>query len=307
MKKTFFSVIIPTFNRAGLLEKALRSIMNQTFSDWECIIVDDGSTDNTGAFMQDWIRKDARFRYIYQENTERSAARNNGIKNSNGMYICFLDSDDYYLPNRLNNFYEYLVENKYPVALIFSGILFENNGSFSEREVQITPTIKEKIFDYLTLTIIGTPQICVSSEVLSEFQFDIRFRFSEDLELCFRVAHKYPILPQPYNLTVVALDHDNRTVGYKYFNTSKEQMKTWRYIFDKDHSGKFISRKTKNRQYGYLLFNEAKYYMFNNKKFKATYFIIKSLLFDPFNKFNKHRLYCLFSIFAFKIPIEYSK
>ncbi len=305
MNTPYFSVIIPTYNRAVLLEKALKSVMKQTFSEWECIVVDDGSTDKTGVLMQEWIRKDSRFHYIYQENAERSAARNNGIRKSKGEYICFLDSDDYYLPNRLNNFYEFIIGNKYPIALIFSGILFEDNGKFSEREVQIPPTLKNKIFDYLTLTIIGTPQICVSSEVLSEFKFDPRFRFSEDLELCFRVAHKYPILPQRNNLTVVALDHENRTVGYKNFNTSKEQIKTIKYIFSKKNSGKYITRKIKNRLMSYLFFNEAKYFMFNNRKLLALKNIIKSILIDVFNNQNKHRFYCALRLTMQKIPKEY--
>ncbi len=77
----FFSIIIPAYNRAGILEKALQSVRDQTCTDWECIVVDDGSTDNTRDLLAQWSAGDARFRYIYQENAERSAARNNGMKN----------------------------------------------------------------------------------------------------------------------------------------------------------------------------------------------------------------------------------
>ena len=100
-EKVFFSIIIPTYNRSGFLSKAIESIIVQRCEDWELIIVDDGSTDDTKKTVQEFLEKDSRIRYIFQENQERSAARNNGIKHANGDWICFLDSDDVYLTNHL--------------------------------------------------------------------------------------------------------------------------------------------------------------------------------------------------------------
>lgn len=88
-----FSVIIPTYNRASMLPKAIESVLAQTYPNWELIIVDDGSTDNTKELVANFIEKDGRIKYIYQENAERSAARNNGIKNAKGEYICFLEQN----------------------------------------------------------------------------------------------------------------------------------------------------------------------------------------------------------------------
>lgn len=289
-----------------MLPIALQSVQQQYYDNWECIIVDDGSTDNTKEIVLNLTKKDARFIYFFQENAERSAARNNGIRNAKGEYICFLDSDDYFLPERLTNLFKFISENNNPIALIFSGIRFEANGKFTDREVCASDLFKKNVFDYLTSTIIGTPQICASSKVLADFQFNPNFRLSEDLELCFRIAHKYPIIPQPNNLTVIAIDHEDRTVGYKHQNTSKEQTKTWKHILDVKHSGSLISKKVRNRLMGYLIFNEAKFYMFNNLKFKAAIAIIKSILYDMFNENNKHRWYCLSVILRLKIPKEYS-
>ena len=77
----FFSIIIPTYNRAHLISMAIDSVIAQTFENWELIIVDDGSTDNTKELVDNYCSIDKRIRYIYQENAERSAARNNGIIN----------------------------------------------------------------------------------------------------------------------------------------------------------------------------------------------------------------------------------
>jgi glycosyltransferase involved in cell wall biosynthesis len=93
MKSPFFSIILPTYNRASFISKAIESVIDQLYNKWELIILDDGSTDNTKEIVLSF--NDDRIRYIYQENKERSAARNNGIRNAKGEYICFLDSDDY--------------------------------------------------------------------------------------------------------------------------------------------------------------------------------------------------------------------
>ena len=86
------SVIIPAYNQATFLPCALRSILSQTFTDWETIIIDDGSTDDTAAVAASFI--DPRIRYIYQKNQGLSAARNRGIRAARGIYLTFLDADD---------------------------------------------------------------------------------------------------------------------------------------------------------------------------------------------------------------------
>lgn len=88
------SVIVPCYNQAKYLDETLQSILDQTYSNWECIIVNDGSTDNTAAIAQKWINKDNRFTYYFQENTGVSSARNLGIQCVKGDFVQFLDSDD---------------------------------------------------------------------------------------------------------------------------------------------------------------------------------------------------------------------
>ena len=95
------SVILPTFERARLLPRSIRSVLAQTFTDWELVVVDDGSTDNTAQVVQDWCRKTSRIRYLHQDNRGVGAARNLGIQHARGCYIACLDSDDEYLPKHL--------------------------------------------------------------------------------------------------------------------------------------------------------------------------------------------------------------
>lgn len=88
------SITIPTHNRQNLISRAIKSIQNQTFRNWELIVVDDGSTDNTKDVVQNFIDKDARIKYILKGNSGAAHSRNVGVAHSNGQYITFLDSDD---------------------------------------------------------------------------------------------------------------------------------------------------------------------------------------------------------------------
>jgi glycosyltransferase involved in cell wall biosynthesis len=88
------SIIVPCFNQAQYLDECLQSVFNQTYQHWECIIVNDGSPDNTFAVAQIWLEKDARFKYLEKQNGGLSSARNAGIESANGEFILPLDADD---------------------------------------------------------------------------------------------------------------------------------------------------------------------------------------------------------------------
>lgn len=105
----FFSIIIPTYNRADKLDIPIKSLLNQQFKNWELIIINDGSTDDTNILIQAYSSN--KIHYFYQQHQGRSAARNLGISKARGTYICFQDSDDEYLPNHLQTLYEAILQN----------------------------------------------------------------------------------------------------------------------------------------------------------------------------------------------------
>lgn len=88
------SIIVPCYNQSQYLTEALESIYNQTFTNWECLIIDDGSIDNTAEIAKSFVDKDSRFVYFFKENGGVSSTRNLGLENANGQYIQFLDCDD---------------------------------------------------------------------------------------------------------------------------------------------------------------------------------------------------------------------
>src|SRR5579871_6735110 len=120
--KPVFSVVIATYNRLNFLEQAVNSIFAQTFEDYELIIVDDGSTDNTRDYLNSLS---GRLKPLYQPNKGPSAARNLGVKSAIGNYIAFLDSDDVWLPWTLATFHELIVKYREPSLLCGAVAIFD--------------------------------------------------------------------------------------------------------------------------------------------------------------------------------------
>ena len=115
----FFSIILPTFNRAHLLKRALDSVLAQSFADWELLIVDDGSNDDTREVVQDYLL-DPRVSYSFEVNSGPAMARNRGIASAHGEYITFIDSDDEYLPEHLQTRYDALMNSD--IDLLHGGL-----------------------------------------------------------------------------------------------------------------------------------------------------------------------------------------
>ncbi len=190
MNQLFFTIIIPTYNRAHMLPKALQSVQDQTFTDWECIVVDDGSTDSTKELLQQWIDKDNRFRYIYQQNAERSAARNNGIENAKGQYICFLDSDDKYLKNHLSALKGHLTNKNFPIGLSFTNHVALKDNKIEEVEI---PELSPPAIHYLMFNSIIPARVCIHNKILQTHKFDKDIVIAEDIVLWVKIANEYPV------------------------------------------------------------------------------------------------------------------
>lgn len=125
------SVILPTYNRANYIKDAIESVLNQTYRNIELLIIDDGSTDNTQAVIEHYL-KDNRIRYIKQKNSGAAAARNKGLELSKGKYVAFLDSDDIWEKDKLEIQIE--VMNTLPdVAIVFSDFSAKRQDGLIEK------------------------------------------------------------------------------------------------------------------------------------------------------------------------------
>ncbi len=119
-KSPFFSIVVTTYNRSDFLRRAINSLLCQTERDWEAIIVDDGSRDDTFVYCLDICKKHPRFTYIYRSNKGTPHARQTGIGLAYGKYITFLDSDDEYTPEHLQLRKRILIENPF-IDFLYGG------------------------------------------------------------------------------------------------------------------------------------------------------------------------------------------
>jgi len=198
------SIIIPTYNRANLLSIAIESVLSQTYPSWELIIIDDGSTDNTKEVVLKY--SDDRIRYIYQENQERSAARNNGIRNAFGDWICFLDSDDFYDSSFLMELVEYTHQEEADCLIIGSKKYYNDSEQFGAKEIikYTDDIVGNCCLDYRP---IATWEVVTRKKVFDEFLFSTNFNVWEDSHLYYRILskHKY-IITQNFGYNVVMHD-----------------------------------------------------------------------------------------------------
>jgi glycosyltransferase involved in cell wall biosynthesis len=191
------SVIIPTFNRAHKIARAVASVLYQTFTDYEILVVDDGSEDATSAALAPFR---SRVKCItHSMNLGVSAARNTGIREAQSPLIAFLDSDDYWLPDKLVAQVCFLSEHPDAVAC-------QTEERWIRRGVRVNPMKKHlkpsgEIFDpSLKLCVVSPSAVVVKRSLLEEVGvFDEDFPVCEDYDLWLRISWKYPIwlIPEP--------------------------------------------------------------------------------------------------------------
>jgi len=151
------SVITPLYNAKRYIEKAINSILNQTYKDLESIVIDDGSTDGSGELVKDKFGD--KVRYIYQENRGAAAAVNKGISLSQGDYIAFCDSDDWWLPNKLEKQIQFLETNQ-NFGLVYSDAFLAKEG---------VPTRKTWLQSRQALPCSGSKEKCLVSLFTKNF------------------------------------------------------------------------------------------------------------------------------------------
>jgi glycosyltransferase involved in cell wall biosynthesis len=222
----FFSIILPTYNRARVLDRAIESVREQTVSSWELLVVDDGSTDHTEAVVAAY--DDRRVRYIcHEDNRHVAAARNTGIAHAHGTYICFLDSDDRYLPNHLAVLREEIERAPTPQALFYTLAIID---SASTTEKQAPPTCTET-----TPVLIGenpeTPAICIHSDILEKYKFIDQIKVHSDAELWGRIAAAYPVYQIREHTVVRHMEEEDR-IGKYTLDGLHELTKTYTLIWE---------------------------------------------------------------------------
>lgn len=184
-----FSVIVPCFNRSAEVKECLQSVRAQTVEDFECIVVDDGSRDGDQLRAAVESLEDPRFRYVRQSNQGGGAARNTGITMAHGRHIAFLDSDDLFLPQKLERVQAFVdktgCEAVYSRAYVDRGI----SGSLwikPDRGIEANEDMGEYLF--VCNQVVQTSTIVIDTQLAKKVMFDPALRKGQDLDFCVR-AH----------------------------------------------------------------------------------------------------------------------
>jgi glycosyltransferase involved in cell wall biosynthesis len=260
------SVIIPTFNRADFLDRALSSVLLQTYRRFEILVVDDGSTDSTAELVETWKTKFAQahsgpilLKYIQTKNRGVSAARNAGICAAKAEWIAFLDSDDEWLPSKLEMQMNHARQNP-EFSLIHSEEIWIRNG------VRVNQPVKYKkrggwvFLDCLPLCFIGPSTVLIKKTVLEKFgNFREEFPVCEDYMLWLQISLKNPVgfietpLTMKYGGHPDQLSHSLKAMDYYRVLAIDEILKeNFEYIEWKEQARRMLLEKCEVLLKGYL-------------------------------------------------------
>ena len=201
------SVIIPTYNRASFLGRAVSSVLAQSMTRMELIIVDDGSGDDTAKLVHSF--RDSRIRYFYQENKGVSTARNFGISVAQGRYVALLDSDDYWLPDKLKLQLDFMRQGGFKIS--------QTGEVWIRNKKRVNPGHRHRkpsgwIFEKSLELCLVSPSCVVMEKDLADrgYIFNEKLPACEDYDLWLRISLDYPVGLLPGDLTVRTGGHPDQ-------------------------------------------------------------------------------------------------
>lgn len=273
----YFSVIIPTYNRSHSIVDAVESVIAQSFENFELLIIDDGSTDNTSDLIEPITLADRRVQYIYQENAERSAARNRGIDLAQGKYICFLDSDDLFLNDHLQCFYYEIQRNENPSAILVCNTFLQRNGQM-KKQYPFKPDSNNPL-ELVLKASFSSQQTAIWREILVEYKFNVNLRVGEDQELWFRILEKYPLI-RTENYTVVIRDLGDRTIDIRDTKTYLDNLELKKHLIAIDRFKRITPEWRKFILSG-AYYKLAVSYLRNKNRLMFYVYLVPSILSSP--------------------------
>ncbi len=263
---TLFSVIIPSYNRPLMTVDAVNSVLGQTFSDYEIIVVDDGSTDNTEEVLH---RFNDRIKYHKQINSGVASARNQGISLSTGQYICYLDSDDLWHPEKLA-IYKSAIDSHPEIAFFFSDF-HKHDVSLPEPYTLSNSDMFPYIYDLankhegkiytiegeslLRLLFKGYPlypsTFAVRRDVHEHFRWDPGILKSEDFNFVLKVSRQYGFAYLSQSLTTVRVHDSNKSADFlTKNNVNLSSMKLYRDLYVKEEGRSLCNFYISQKQFG---------------------------------------------------------
>ncbi|CDB75077.1 glycosyltransferase [Clostridium sp. CAG:265] len=304
------SIIVPVYNVEKYLKRCIDSILNQSFTDFELILVDDGSTDNSGEIIDEYAIKDERIKVIHKENGGLSSARNVGIEYSKGNYIAFVDSDDYINKNMYKILYKNAIKYNAEISICNFEYVYENDDVDEEQDIisekiSVNNNIEslEKLYSSENIQFIVAWNKLYKKNLFEKIRYDYG-KYHEDEFIIHKLLYKCNKSVYCYDKLYYYLQRNGSIMGSSFnvnkldvLDAMKERMDFFREIHLKE-----LEYKTQNN-YLYYFFDyyfRTKYELNNNdmlrymkKQFKG---ILKYLLSNPNYNLKAKLLWSLFAI-----------
>lgn len=273
--RPFFSIIVPTYNRAHCLFDNLKSIIDQTFESFEIIIVDDGSTDHTEQVVLEIAN--TKIHYFKTENKERSHARNYGLKMASGLYVNYFDSDDIMYTDRLLTVSNFLSESTMPDIMFTHYDFVDENHNVINRMNRLYKSFTR---DILFNNFLATGSVFLKREIAAKFPFheDRKIITAEDWELWLRIHTEYEFA-ECTKSTFAIIQHSQRSLSTITAERIEERDLYFASLIK--NNSKFISKYTKSAQ---NLFIADRYtfialtFAINGLRGKSIYYLVKSFV-----------------------------
>jgi glycosyltransferase involved in cell wall biosynthesis len=204
----FFSIVVPTYNRAAFIDKTLRSLISHGYNNYEILVIDDGSTDETEEIVKQFQHSQIKYHKI--ENGERGRARNYGASVSMGDYINFFDSDDLAYSNHISAAFDFIKENNNPEVIHMNYDAKDVTGKMIHKGVNFTGDVSSKLIKENLLSCNG---VFIRKDIAMEYRFpeDRRMAVSEDWALWLILGSHFPIWHCNVVTSTVVV-HDERSI-----------------------------------------------------------------------------------------------
>ncbi len=268
------SIIIPTYNRAHFLPRAIKSVINQTYKDWELIIVDDGSTDNTEEIVSEFLY-DKRIKYIKKENSGAAHSRNVGVDSSKYDWITFLDSDDEALPDWIEKSIVKMKNN--PRLKLYSvGCEVVNNGNIIKKLPE-----ENKLFPGLIYKITNGGSFLLDKNIFNKVGgYDVNLKANQHTELSYRIL---PIIIENNYKT----DYTNECLIRIHIHEGERIRNNWAAVYQgtlqmiiKHANLLKKDRKTLSNYYSVLAYSGR---IIGKGKKEVFSYLVKAVKYDPFS------------------------
>jgi glycosyltransferase involved in cell wall biosynthesis len=273
------SIVIPAYKAEKYIEETIRSVMQQTITDWEMIVIDDGSPDKLGDVVKKIQLENSRIQYVKQKNGGVASARNHGFRLSKGSYLAFLDADDVWLPDNLELKIEKFKQDA-KIGLVHSdtAIIDENSRTTGEVKSGKEGELLEDLLFWKGTNVMPPSGILIKRDVLLDVGlFDEELSNSADQELYFRVASKYKIGRVDKVTWHYRVHHTNMHKNIKLMESDllKTYQKASQNKLFKSHWFKLSCYSKMFRILG------ASWWKDGNSKIKGAYYLLKSFLYNP--------------------------